>query len=131
MKRGRFEQLVEEALALLPGRFRKALKNVAIVVEDAPSPELLAEMGIDPPDTLLGLYQGTPLTERGWSFGNAVPDRILIFQEPIEEESESDEEVRIAVAETVLHELGHYFGMEEDEIEEIEERYWGHEPRED
>jgi len=81
-------------------------------------------MGIEPPDTLFGLYQGTPLTERDWAFGNAMPDRISIFQKPIEEASEDDEEIVTAIGETVIHEFGHYFGLSEDEIEEIEERYW-------
>src|SRR5919201_2436310 len=78
--RKEFERHVAEALASVPRRFRNAMKNIAIVVEDEPSPELLAEMDIVPPDTLLGLYQGTPLTERRWDYGNALPDRVLIFQ---------------------------------------------------
>ena len=124
MKRARFEQLVARALRSIPKRFRDEMRNVAVVVEDEPSAELLEEMGIEPPDTLFGLYQGTPLTERDWAFGNAMPDRISIFQKPIEEASEDDDEIVTAIGETVIHEFGHYFGLSEEEIEEIEERYW-------
>lgn len=119
-----FEQLVAEALAGIPGRFREAMKNIAIVVEDEPAPDLLAEMEIEPPDTLLGLYQGTPLTERTWDYGNALPDRILIFQGPHERASDDEEDLVTAIGETLIHEIGHYFGLSEDEIEEIEEHYW-------
>jgi predicted Zn-dependent protease with MMP-like domain len=124
MTRERFTRLVEDALREIPASFRREMKNVAVVVEDEPSPALLAEMEIEPDDTLFGLYQGTPLPERGWSYGNTLPDRISIYQRPIEEACEDDEEIRDCVAETVIHEFGHYFGMSEDEIEEIEEKYW-------
>ena len=124
MTRQRFTQLVEEALREIPKRFRREMKNVAVIVEDEPSPEILDEMEVEPGDTLFGLYQGTPLPERGWAFGNSLPDRISIFQQPIEEACADDEEIRNCVAETVIHEFGHYFGMSEEEIEEIEEKYW-------
>lgn len=131
MKRARFERLVEESLRLIPRRFRDAIANVALVVEDEPSPGLLEEMEIDPPDTLFGLYQGTPLTERDWAYGNALPDRITIYQGPIEDSCENDDEIRDAIAETVIHEFGHYFGLSEAEIEAIEEKFWRGEDVED
>jgi len=124
MTRERFRQFVDEALETIPADFREALKNIAIVVEDAPTPEALAEVGIEPPDTLLGLYQGTPLTERPWAHGNALPDKITIFQRPIEEASEDEDDLVIAIGETLIHEIGHYFGLSEEEIEAIEEQYW-------
>ena len=124
MTRQRFEKLVEDALREIPKRFRREMKNVAVVVEDEPSQELLDEMEMEPGDTLFGLYQGTPLPERNWAFGNNLPDRISIYQKPTEEACESDDDIRDCVAETVIHEFGHYFGMSEEEIEEIEERYW-------
>jgi predicted Zn-dependent protease with MMP-like domain len=124
MTRERFARLVEEALREIPRRFRKAMTNVAVVVEDAPSAEILEDMEIGPDDTLFGLYHGTPLPERGWGYGNALPDRISIYQIPIEEACEDEEEIRDCVAETVIHEFGHHFGMSEEEIEEIEEKYW-------
>jgi predicted Zn-dependent protease with MMP-like domain len=125
MTRAQFQRLVQEAVMLIPKRFRREMKNLALVVEDAPSPELLAEMDVEPPDSLFGLYQGVPLPERTWAFGNSLPDRITLFQQPIEEDCEGDEdEVRAVIGETLIHEVGHYFGMSEEEIEEIEERYW-------
>lgn len=122
--RAEFERRVAEALASIPRRFRDAMQNIAIVVEDEPSPELLEEMEIVPPDTLLGLYQGTPLTERRWDYGNALPDRVLIFQGPHERAADDEEDLVVAIAETLIHEIGHYFGLSEEEIEEIEEKYW-------
>src|SRR5262245_59336331 len=113
MTRERFERLVEEALRDIPRPFRDAIKNVAVIVEDE------SEEG-----DLFGLYEGIPLPERGASYGNALPDRISIYQRTIEDECEDDEDIRVCVAETVIHELGHYFGMSEEEIEEIEENYW-------
>ena len=124
MNRNHFERLVAEALASIPRRFRKAMQNIAIVVEDEPSPDLLDEMEIEPPDTLLGLYQGTPLTERGSGYGNTLPDRVLIFQGPHEREAEDEDDLVVAIGETLIHEIGHYFGLSEEEIEEIEEKYW-------
>jgi len=131
MKRRRFETLVTEALGEIPRRFREAMTNVAVVVEDEPSPELLEEMEVEPPDTLFGLYQGTPLTEREWSYGNALPDRITIFRRPIEEACEDENEIIDEIAQTVIHEFGHYFGLSEEEIEEIEEKFWRGEDIED
>jgi predicted Zn-dependent protease with MMP-like domain len=124
MTRQQFTDLVDEALSRIPPRFRAAMKNVAVIVEDEPPAHILREMEIEPPDSLFGLYQGTPLPERGWAFGNALPDRISIYQRPIVEACADDEEIRDCVAETVIHEFGHYFGMDEDQIEEIEEKYW-------
>ena len=124
MTRERFTRLVEEALREIPAQFREAMKNVAVVVEDEPSQDLLDELEMDPDDTLFGLYHGTPLTERDSHYGNTLPDRISIYQLPIEDACEDDEDVRQCVAETVIHEFGHYFGLSEEEIEEIEDKYW-------
>lgn len=124
MTRAAFERLVAEAIALIPKRFRREIKNLAVVVEDEPSLDLLEEMDIEPPDSLYGLYQGTPLTERTWPYGNTLPDRITLFQKPIEEDCEDEDEVRAVIGETLIHEVGHYFGLSEEEIEAIEERYW-------
>lgn len=124
MTRDAFSRLVEDAIQDIPARFRAEMKNVAIVVEELPPPHVLAEMEIGPSETLFGLYHGTPLPERTWLHGNALPDQISIYQRPIVEACASDDEIRDCVAETVIHELGHYFGMSEEEIEAIEEKYW-------
>jgi predicted Zn-dependent protease with MMP-like domain len=124
MTRAAFERLVAEAITLIPASFRREMKNLALVVEEEPSAELLEEMEIEPPDSLYGLYQGTPLPERTWSFGNTLPDRITLFQRPIEEDCEDEDEIRVVIGETLIHEVGHYFGLSEEEIEAIEERYW-------
>jgi predicted Zn-dependent protease with MMP-like domain len=125
MTRQRFESLVAEAILLIPRRFRREMKNLALMVEDEPSPDLLEEMEIAPPDTLFGLYQGIPLPERSAAHGNTLPDVITIYQGPIEDECEDDEdEIRAVIGETLIHEVGHYFGLSEEEIEAIEEHYW-------
>ena len=124
MTRARFEHLVSDAILTIPARFRDELRNIAVIVEDEPSDVLLEEMEIDPPDTLFGLYQGTPLTERAWDYGNALPDRITLYQGPIEDSGESEDDVVVAIGETLIHEVGHYFGLSEEELEAIEEDYW-------
>jgi predicted Zn-dependent protease with MMP-like domain len=125
MTRERFKELVQEAIDSIPRRFAREVTNVAIVVEDYPSAELLREMEMGPDDVLLGLYQGVPLPDRDWAHGNALPDCITLYQKSIEEDCDDDEdEIVVAIGETLIHELGHYFGMSEDEIMEIEERYW-------
>jgi predicted Zn-dependent protease with MMP-like domain len=124
MTRAAFERHVSDALATIPKRFRDAMRNIAIVVEDEPSVSLLREMEIDPPDTLFGLYQGMPLTERRWDYGNALPDRIVLFQGPHEREARDEDDLVASIAETLIHEIGHYFGLSEEEIEAIEDEYW-------
>ncbi|HEX8028029.1 MAG TPA: metallopeptidase family protein [Vicinamibacterales bacterium] len=125
MTREEFRGLVEDAIDSIPKKFARHIRNLAVVIEDEPSGELLEEMEMDDGDTLLGLYQGTPLNERGSGYGNALPDRITLFQLPIEDEADGDEdEIVVAIGETLIHELGHYFGMSEEQIMDIEDRYW-------
>ena len=126
MTREAFRTLVAEAIDSIPPRFAAHVRNLAIVIEEAPSAALLAEMELHPPDTLLGLYQGTPLPERRWDHGNDLPDCVLLFQRPIEAEADEAEDGDVVgvIGETLIHELGHYFGMSEDEIMDIEDRYW-------
>ena len=125
MTRERFKELVQEAIDSIPRRFAREATNVAIVVEDYPSAELLREMEMGDDDVLLGLYQGVPLPDRQWAHGNALPDCITLYQKSIEDDCDDDEdEIVVAIGETLIHELGHYFGLSEEEIMEIEERYW-------
>jgi predicted Zn-dependent protease with MMP-like domain len=124
MKRERFRQLVAEAVDTIPARFRQHLQNIAIVVEDEPPPHVLAEMEIEPPDTLFGLYQGIPLPERRWDHGNVLPDKISIYQFPIEDVCETEEDIVTEIGETLIHEVGHFFGLSEEEIRDIEDSYW-------
>lgn len=116
----RFEELVAEAFGLIPKHFREAMRNVALVIEDEPSPEVLEDLGIEPPDTLYGLYQGTSLPEREWGQIAELPDQVTIFRSPILEDAENEDDVVRAVGETVIHEFGHHFGLSEEEIDEVE-----------
>src|SRR5438552_12742338 len=110
MDRIQFERLVEQTMQELPPEFREKLKNVAVIVEDYPSADFLEEMEIPAGDTLFGLFEGTPLTERGFE-SPLHPDRIWIFQGPIEDECETPEEVRQEIRTTIVHEVAHFFGL--------------------
>lgn len=118
MDRVKFENLVDQAIRELPPEFRKKLKNVVVIVEDRPSEEFLDEMEIPSGDTLFGLYEGTPLTERGFDTP-LHPDRIWIFQSPIEEECETEEEITEEIKTTIVHEVGHFFGFDDEYLEEL------------
>jgi predicted Zn-dependent protease with MMP-like domain len=119
MDRSSFEILVQNSLQKLPRRFKKKLANISVVVEDLPSQELLNEMGIKH-GSLFGLYQGVPLTQRGWNYGNMLPDRIVIYQRTIESVATSPEAIEKIVQDTVIHEIGHYFGFSDKELREME-----------
>lgn len=119
-----FQQLVSEAIDSLPKRFREAMVNMAIVVEDEPTLDQLRQVEVEPPDTIYGLYEGIPLPERQWAHGNVLPDKISIFRLPILEDSVDEDDIVVGIGETLIHEVGHYFGLSEDEIMDIEERYW-------
>lgn len=109
-----FEQQIEQVIARLPERFREAARNIQIIVEEEPSPELLA--GDDSDEPLLGLYVGTPLPDRSFGEVPALPDRIYIFRRPLERMSRSRKELREQIRITVLHELAHYFGLDDDRL---------------
>lgn len=117
----RFEALVERALDRLPEEFHAHMENVSVVIAEEPERELLEAMGMDPDDpedTLFGLYEGVPLTERGFD-EVLLPDSITIFRRPLLEWAESEHEVVEEVRITVLHEIGHFFGMDEDRLDEL------------
>ncbi len=124
MTRSRFESIVRRALREIPREFRRRLENVEILVEDEPSTELLSELGMEHGATLFGLYQGTPLTERGWAHGNTLPDRIVLFRVPLESACEDEDQLVDEVGLTLIHEAGHYFGLSEEQIQAVEDEFW-------
>jgi predicted Zn-dependent protease with MMP-like domain len=111
-----FESLVADALDSLPDEVVGWLDNVAIIVAERPTSRHLAQAGLGPRELLFGLYVGVPRTERGFSYGEIVPDKIVIFQQPIERVCRTPAEVRECVRRTVLHEIGHHFGMDEEQL---------------
>lgn len=114
-----FEKLVQRAIADIPGELRGYLDNIIVEIEPMPSPQDLAEVGIDDPTELLGLYHGTPLTERSVESGMQLPDRISIYQRNIEAVCDSHDEIVEQVRTTVLHEIGHFFGMDEEDLFDV------------
>jgi predicted Zn-dependent protease with MMP-like domain len=120
MGRRKFDELVDLSLKRLPKKFLDALENIVVEVEGEPPQDILDDMGIED-DGLYGLYQGTPLTEREWNYGNVLPDRIIIYQGPIERDARTDEEIEEIVLETVVHEIGHYFGFDDEILYSIED----------
>jgi len=111
-----FEALVEQALAGLPEEWADLLDNVAVMVEDEPDPEDLEAMGMDPEDELLGLYQGVPLAERDTFYMGALPDRVILYRGPILRACDNRRDVIREIRDTLVHELGHHFGMEEEDM---------------
>ena len=118
-----YDEIRKEVAAVLdrlPRRFREQLRNVEFVVEERPSAELLRSEGLDPRlDTLYGIYQGTPLPDRSSIDPPLLPDKITIFAEPLLEDFSEPEELREEIRITVLHEIAHYFGMDEEEVEKL------------
>jgi predicted Zn-dependent protease with MMP-like domain len=117
MDRAAFELLVHEALEDLPEEFARHLDNVEIVIEDEPDPHVLRALGMHPQrDTLFGLYQGVPLSRRGALFGGHLPDKISIYYRPLLQACRTPDRLREQVRRTVIHEIGHFFGLDDDEI---------------
>jgi predicted Zn-dependent protease with MMP-like domain len=118
MNRERFRVLVAEAMDEIPEPFQSRLANVEVVVEDEPDDELLEDMGLDPEqDTLFGLYEGTPLDERGDSDPMALPDRIIIYYLPLVEAFPTPTKLRREIRKTIVHEVGHFFGFDDGDLE--------------
>ncbi len=116
-----FEEAVVAALKRLPKFIKEKMENVDVVVEDRASQDLVTEMGLHSPSELLGLYQGVPLDRRGFYYGNVLPDKITLFQVPIESICKTKEEIKERVREVVIHEVGHYFGLDDEKLRELEE----------
>ena len=118
--RSRFEDWVNEAWEAIPESIRQEFSNLVIAVEDEPSGEQLDAARVPRGDTLLGLYEGVPLDRRGWFYQMALPDRITLFQGPLERYAAAD--IRQAIYETLWHELAHHIGMNEREVRAAEQR---------
>jgi predicted Zn-dependent protease with MMP-like domain len=125
MRRKEFEEVVRQAWTRIPGRFRSRIRNVAIVVEDEPAAGHLRGARVGPGHTLLGLYQGVPLTQRGFSYGMVLPDKITLFQGPIERAAGGRARIPEIVYETLWHEIAHYFGMSEPQVRASEQQRRG------
>jgi len=128
MQRKKFEKLVAEGYERLPAWVREKIKNVALLVEDEPSHEDREAEGLGEDETLLGLYKGVPLSERGelYGVGMTMPDTITLYQLPIEDAAEEDgTPVAQVITETIWHEFAHHFGMDEGEVQEREQRRQG------
>lgn len=120
MERETFEALVVRALDNLPPEFQHRLENVDIVVEDWPSPWQLRQAKRSHPNQLLGLYQGVPQTRRGRGYGLVLPDKISVFQKPIEAQCRFGNEIEARIEEVVRHEVAHHFGLDEKTLRRIE-----------
>ena len=121
--RSRFETMVEDAWETIPESIRSEFSNLVIAVEDEPSKDQLERAGIPRGDTLLGLYEGVPLDKRGWFYQMALPDRITLFQGPLERSGGRN--LQQAIYETLWHELAHHLGMNEQEVRAAERRKFG------
>jgi len=121
MRRAAFRRLVSQAVEDLPAEFLEKMDNIEVVVENRPTPEQEDSAGGDPAEGLLmGLYEGIPLTERNSAYGGVLPDRITLFQENIEAVCETPEEIREEIRKTVLHEIAHHFGIDDDRLLELD-----------
>lgn len=117
-----FDRLVAEALDNLPAYIRERMDNVAVVVEERPAPAKLQELGYPPGDDLLGLYEGVPKHQRGAGYHLAVPDRVTIYRQGILSEAGSRGHAAVVeeVRTTVIHEVAHHFGIDDDELDQLE-----------
>jgi len=120
MEREKFETLVVRAIENLPPEFRSKLENVDIVLDDWPTPGQLKKLKLRHPSQLLGLYEGVPQIKRDRGYGMVLPDKISIFQKPVEAQCRSDGEVEVKIAEVVRHEIAHHFGTDEKTLRKIE-----------
>jgi predicted Zn-dependent protease with MMP-like domain len=122
MNRENFASLVRTAVEALPEEFLRRLENIAVVIDDSPTPAQLRKAGIRHGKVLLGLYEGVPLTKRGHNYGLVPPDKITIFQKSIESVCRNEAEIAAEVQRVVQHEIAHYFGLGDARLYEIEEQ---------
>ncbi len=117
-----FEEIVKEGIEAIPEKFLRKLDNVVVTIEDEPTPTQRKKLNIHPGWTLFGLYEGVSQSERGANYTSVLPDRITVFQKPIEEEARDREDIKEIVKDTVWHEIAHHFGMSETQVREAEAR---------
>ena len=120
MNKKDFEELVERGIMAIPKKFLRKLDNVAIVIEDEPTPAQKKKLNIYTNWTLLGLYEGIPQAGRGENYNAVLPDKITIFQKPIERDAQDEEDLKEIVKNTVWHEIAHHFGMSETQVRQTE-----------
>ena len=116
----KFEKIVIDAVAGMPGDFKELLDNIDICIQDWPSRTQLKSVGLHDKYDLLGLYEGTPRTQRDQNYNLALPDKITIFQKPLEAQCSSTKELKDEIVRTVKHEIAHYFGLDDERLEQIE-----------
>ena len=121
MNQAKFERMVAKAVDSLPDEFRTELENIVIVVAQQPTYGQLSEAGLKRDETLLGLYQGVPLTKRGRYYGMTIPDKITIFQKPIEANCSYDAEIMAEIQRVVQHEIAHHFGIGDTKLQQLEQ----------
>lgn len=120
MIREEFEKLVAEGIEVIPSKFLELLNNVAVVIEDQPTNAQIAKLRLRHGWTLFGLYEGVPQSKRGPYYGGVLPDKITIFQRPIEQAARNLQDTKEIIRNTVWHEIAHHFGMDEQEVHEAE-----------
>lgn len=120
MERQKFQSLLQRAIEALPGEFRSKLENVEIIIEDSPSPQQLRQLRLRDKTQLLGLYEGVPQTHRDGGYNLVLPDKITIFQKPIEARCYTSQEIEDEIGRVVRHEIAHYFGLNDTSLRKIE-----------
>jgi len=120
LNRTEFEKIVKEGIKAIPEKFLRKLENVAIIIEVEPTPAQKKKLNIHSGWTLFGLYEGVPQLERGVNYSAVLPDKITIFQNPIEAEADDEEDIKEMVKNTVWHEIAHHFGMDEAQVRQAE-----------
>jgi len=122
MTRKEFEELVKQGVEQLPTHIRNLLENVDIVIEDWPSESIIKKLRLPSKYALFGLYQGIPKTKRGAHYANVLPDKITIFQKPIEKVAKTSKEIESTIRKVVWHEIAHHFGLDEKRVRELEKK---------
>jgi len=122
LNREEFEKIVKEGIKAIPDKFLRKLKNVAVVIEDEPTLAQKKKLNIHLNWTLFGLYEGVPQLERGANYSAVLPDKITIFQKPIEVAARNSKKIKEIIKNTVWHEIAHHFGMDETEVNKAENR---------